>query len=353
MKLGVFLPTGTQGFIITTTPPLIEPTYELNRDATLLAEEIGLDFAMSMMKHHGFGGPSRFWDEALDSLTLMAGLAGETTRIKIVATVPILAVHPAVAARQAVTINQISGGRFILNVITGWSQTEYAQYGMWPGDSHYRDRYEYATEYVQIMREFWSTGESSFKGKYFQMHDAQCLPMPPGGDIPIVCAGRSERGLRFTAEMGDWSFLNGNFDQFAEAKERLEAATAVTGRHVKTLPLMHLVMGASDAEAEERFQSILDGADLEAIERMRRDMGANVVPGGTGGTAQAALQKDSLFVGTVPLVGSYETVANKLRDLYDQGFTDGFMFQLVDYLQDLRDIGEHVMPRLGVEPAKA
>ena len=348
MKLGVFLPTGTQGFIITTTPPLIEPTYELNRDITLLAEEIGFDFSMSMMKHHGFGGPSRFWDEALDSLTLMAGLAGETSRIKVVATVPILAVHPAVAARQAVTINQISGGRFILNVVTGWSRTEYAQYGMWPGESHYRDRYEYATEYVQIMKDFWSTGESNFKGKYFEMHDAQCLPQPAGGHIPIVCAGRSSRGLRFTAEMGDWSFINGNLDQFVDAKQRLDEAAAVTGRDVKALPLMHLVMGATDAEAEERFQHILDGADTEAIDRMRHDMGLDA-KSGTGGTAQAALQKDSLFVGTVPVVGSYETVARKLRELHAQGFSDGFMFQLVDYMQDLRDIAEHVMPRLGVE----
>lgn len=352
MKLGVFLPSATQGFIMTTTPPLIEASYALCREVTLYAEEIGFDFSMSMMKHHGFGGPSHFWDASLDSLALAAGLAGETSRIKIVGTVPILAMHPAVAARQAVTINEISGGRFILNLVTGWSKTEYAQYGMWPGDSHYRDRYDLATEYIKIMRDFWSTGKSNFEGKFFQTVNAECFPTPPGGDIPIVCAGRSEKGLKFTARSGDWSFLNGTFDQFVEAKENLVRATAETGRQVKAMPLMHLILGATDKEAQERFDAILAGADEEAIDRMRFDMSANVVPGGTGGTAQAALQKDSLFVGTEPVVGSYETVAKKLQYLHDQGFTDGFMFQLTDYMQDLRDIAEHVMPRLGIEPGQ-
>jgi pyrimidine oxygenase len=350
MKLGVFLPIGTGGFVMTTSPPNIEPSWELDRDVTLLAEEIGFDFAMSMIKLHGFGGPSRFWDEALDSLTLTAGLAAVTKRVKIVATVPILAVHPAIAARKCVTINEISGNRFMLNIVTGWNLPEYGQYGLWPGDSHYKDRYAYATEYVRVMQELWATGESNFKGKYFQMDNAQCMPIPPDRRIPLVCAGRSEQGLRFTAAMADWAFMNGDFDQFAEAKENLDAALAETGRHdVQTLPNIHLIMGATDAEAEERYQQLAEGADTEAIDRMRHQMGLNAREGGTGGTAAAAL-RNSLFVGTVALIGSYDTVAKKLQELYDQGF-DGYMFNLTDYLQDMREFAEHVMPRLGLEVA--
>lgn len=348
MQIGVFLPIATRGFIMSTTAPEIEPTWELNRDVTLLAEEVGFDFSMSMIKLHGFGGPSRFWDEGLDSLALTAGLAAATTKIKVLATVPILAVHPAVAARQALTIDQISGGRFMLNIVTGWSVYEYAQYGMWPGDSHYRDRYTYASEYAQVLRDFWSTGRSNFQGKYFQMDNAVCGPTPESKTIPIVCAGRSPQGLQFTAQYGDWSFINGNIDKMVEAKDQVLAAAAQTGRQIKTLPVLHPVLGATDAEAQERFQHIADGADTEAIERMRHQMGLNARPGGTGGTAQSALNQ-SLFVGTHPLVGSYDTVAKTLRELSDAGF-DGAMLQLVDYLQDLREFGEHVMPRLGLEP---
>ena len=344
MKLGVFLPIGQQGFVMTTTPPLIEPTWELNREITLLAEEIGFDFSMSMIKLHGFGGPSRFWDAALDSLTLMAGLAAITKRIKVVATVPMLAVHPAIAARQAVTVNDIAGGRFMLNLVTGWSRLEYEPYGLWPGDAHYADRYAFAREYVTVMQEFWATGESNFKGKYFQMEDAQCLPMPPERRIACVCAGRSEQGMTFTVELADWAFLNGDVEQLLETKEQLDEKIAASGRHVQTLPNLHLIMGATDAEAQDRYQAILDGADTEAIERMREQAGMNIAPGGTGGTAAAQL-KISAFMGVLPIVGSYETVARKLNELHEQGF-DGFMFNLSDNLRDLRDFAEHVTPRL-------
>ena len=350
MRLGVFLPTGTQGFVITTAPPLLEPSWELCREISVLAEEVGFDFSMSMIKLRGFGGPSRFWDDDLDSLTLMSGIAAATKRIKLIATVPILAVHPAIAARQAMTLNEISGGRLILNIVTGWSKSEYGQYGLWPGEDHYTDRYAYATEYVRIMQDFWSTGRSNFKGKYFEMNHAQCLPMPPSRRIPIVCAGRSEAGLRFTAQAGDWAFVNGDFDQLEEAKRNLDDAGAAAGRKLKTLPNLHPIIAATDAEAQERYQHIVDHADHEAIERMRTQMGMNVRPGGTGGTA-AAFEKVSTFAGTIPIIGSYERVADILLDLYGRGFTDGFMFQFSDYLQDVRAMADHVMPRL--QAAKA
>jgi pyrimidine oxygenase len=347
MKFGVFLPSGNGGFAISTTAPRNEPTYEFLRDLTVLAEDLDFGFAMSMIKYRGFGGPTRFWDDALDSLTLTAALAAETKTIELIGTVAMLAVHPAIAARQAMTVSDIAGGRFSLNVVTGWSSSEYEQYDMWPGDSYFRERYDYATEYVKIMQELWATGRSSFSGKYFTVKDAQCGPTPAGGRVPLVCAGRSEKGLRFTADYGDWSFVNGSPDKLVESKASLDAAAKDSGRHVKTLPTLYAIMGATDAEAQERYQHIVDGADREAIEHMQRDMGANVVSGGTGGTAASALQeKSAVFVGTTPVVGSYESLAKTLRQLADQGVNDGVMFQFADYERDMRDFAEHVMPRV-------
>jgi len=80
-----------------------------------------------MIKLHGFGGKSEFRDHNLASFTLMAGLAAVTSRIKPFATVPTLAVPPAVAARLCSTIDSISNGRFGLNVITGLQRPEYSQ----------------------------------------------------------------------------------------------------------------------------------------------------------------------------------------------------------------------------------
>ena len=72
MLLGVFIPIGNNGWLISTTSPQYKPTYDLNKTVVDKAEQFGFDFALSMIKLHGFGGPSQFWDYNLESFTLMA-----------------------------------------------------------------------------------------------------------------------------------------------------------------------------------------------------------------------------------------------------------------------------------------
>jgi len=112
MDIGVFIPIGNNGWLISTTSPQYMPTFALNREIVQKAERYGLDFALSMIKLRGFGGKSGFWDHNLESFTLMAGLAAVTTRIKLYASVAVLTIPPAIVARMASTIDSISGGRF-------------------------------------------------------------------------------------------------------------------------------------------------------------------------------------------------------------------------------------------------
>src|SRR3979490_636131 len=104
MELGVFIPIGNNGWLISTPSPQYRPSFDLNREIVEKAERFGFDFALSMIKLHGFGGPSQFWDYNLESFTLMTGLAAETSRIQLFATCAVLTMHPAIAARMAVTI---------------------------------------------------------------------------------------------------------------------------------------------------------------------------------------------------------------------------------------------------------
>ena len=176
MQLGVFIPIGNNGWLISTTSPQYMPTFDLNRAIVEKAERFNFDFALSMIKLHGFGGPSQFWDYNLESFTLMAGLAAVTTRIQLFATCAVLTMPPPITARMAVTIDSISHGRFGVNIISGWQRREYSQMGIWPGSEHYKRRYEYCAEYVTIMRELWATGHSDHKGSFFQMDDCRCQP---------------------------------------------------------------------------------------------------------------------------------------------------------------------------------
>src|SRR5215469_6365787 len=112
MDIGVFIPIGNNGWLISTTSPQYLPTFALNRAIVQKAEHYGLDFALSMIKLRGFGGKSEFWDYNLESFTLMAGLAAVTSKIKLYASVAVLTLPPPVVARMAVTIDSIAPGRF-------------------------------------------------------------------------------------------------------------------------------------------------------------------------------------------------------------------------------------------------
>ena len=187
MEIGVFIPIGNNGWLISTTSPQYTPSFDLNKEIVLRAEKYGFDFALSMIKLRGFGGPSRFWDDNLESFTLMAGLASITSRIELMATVAVLTLPPALCARMAMTIDSISHGRFGVNLVTGWQKAEYDQMGVWPGDDHYKYRYDLLTEYATVMQELWATGlppdstqfywiENPFSGLYMDVDGDSTSP---------------------------------------------------------------------------------------------------------------------------------------------------------------------------------
>ncbi len=76
MQLGVFIPIGNNGWLISTTCPQYMPSFDLNRTIVEKAERFGFDFALSMIKLHGFGGPSQFWDHNLEILHAHGGPRG-------------------------------------------------------------------------------------------------------------------------------------------------------------------------------------------------------------------------------------------------------------------------------------
>ena len=144
MKLGVFLPIGNNGWLISTTSPQYKPSFDLNRTVVQKAEAFGFDFALSMIKFHGFGGPSQFWDYNLESFTLMAGLAAVTDRIQLFATCAVLSIPPALirAWRRRRPPRRAASG-----TSSPVGEGEYEQMGSGLA-SIFRPSHEYGEEYV-------------------------------------------------------------------------------------------------------------------------------------------------------------------------------------------------------------
>jgi pyrimidine oxygenase len=147
LELGIFLPNAKGGAIMSTeAPPQYFPTWELNKNNSLIAEEAGFDFLLSMVKWRGFGGVTNHWDYSLESFSLMSAVAAVTSRIQLYASVAIPTIHPAVIAKMTSTIDDISNGRFGVNIVSGWNKFEYLQMGLWRGDEYFGYRYDYAAE---------------------------------------------------------------------------------------------------------------------------------------------------------------------------------------------------------------
>ena len=347
MDIGVFIPINNNGWIISATSPQYMPSFELNKQVVLKAEAYGLDFALSMIKLHGFGGKTEFWDHGLESFTLMAGLAAVTQRIMLYASTAVLTIPPAIVARMASTISDISGGRFGVNVVSGWHKIEYSQMGLWPGDHHFGERYDYSTEYVRVMQELWAQGHSDLKGRYFQM-DACKLSPRPVAPIKLVAAGQSDRGMEFAAQYCDFNFALGEGvnepTKAAGVPARMLAHAAKTGRDVGSYMLYMVIADETDETALAKWQLYNEGADVGALAHLLGKVAEDTAWSDT--SMAAAIQRADLPInfnmGT--LVGSYARVAAMLDEASTIPGVKGIMLTFDDFLAGMDAYGTRIQP---------
>ncbi|NQX10969.1 LLM class flavin-dependent oxidoreductase [Microbacteriaceae bacterium VKM Ac-2855] len=310
-ELGVFLPTVTRGYVPSHAAPTFEPTWPAVLDIARRCEAAGFDSALVMSKFRGPHGASDYWNDSLESFTLSGALLAATERMRVYATAGVPAFAPGIVAKMGATLAAIGPGRFGLNIVTGWNPQEYEQYGIWPGDDFFAERYAVAAEYVTILRELWQTGRSTFAGRYFSTIDAECTPAP--GRLPIVTAGTSAAGIAFAAEHADSSFgMNGPGHR-----------------------LVMVVIADTDEEAYERVARYNVATDHDAMASRHAQAARNPEAGGGTGTAtRALLNSDALPAGNA-WIGSPATIAECLRQARHDPEVTGVMLQFDDWNEGL------------------
>jgi pyrimidine oxygenase len=347
MDVGVFIPIGNNGWLMSKTSPQYKPTFELNKQIVQKAEQYDLDFALSMIKLRGFGGETEFWDYNLDSFTLMAGLAAVTSKIQLYATAATLVLPPAIMARMATTIDSISNGRFGVNLITGWQRPEYSQMGMWPGDEFFSNRYEYLEEYIKVVKELWATGKSDFKGEHFQMDDCHMMPKPEK-NIPIICAGQSTAGMEFSAKHADYNFCFGKGlntpTAFAPTAARLQEVTANAGRDVGSVVLIMVIADESDEKAMAKWQLYKDGKDQDAIDWMTNQGAVDKKSGKDTNVRDMTDPTSAVNLNMGTLVGSYASVAAMLDEIATVPGCQGVLLTFDDFIKGMDDYGTKIQP---------
>ncbi|WP_147196754.1 pyrimidine utilization protein A [Pantoea sp. CCBC3-3-1] len=347
MKIGVFIPIGNNGWLISTAAPQYKPTFELNKAIVLKAEHYHFDFALSMIKLRGFGGKTEFWDHNLESFTLMAGLAAVTSRIEIYATAAALTLPPAIVARMAATVDSISNGRFGVNLVTGWQKPEYDQMGIWPGDDYFARRYDYLTEYVSVLRDLWGTGKSDLKGEFFTMNDCRVSPQPQK-PMKVICAGQSDAGMAFSAKYADYNFCFGKGvntpTAFAPTAERMKNAADEAGRDVGSYVLFMIIADETDDAARAKWESYKEGADEDALAWLTTQSQQDKRSGSDTNVRQMADPTSAVNINMGTLVGSYANVARMLDEVATVEGTQGVLLTFDDFLEGIENFGQRIQP---------
>jgi probable F420-dependent oxidoreductase len=197
------------------------------------AEEVGFD-SFWLPDHLLFHFPNVHRQGAWDAWSLLAALAATTRRMEIA---PLVACssfrNPALIAKMADTIDEISGGRFILGLGAGWHKPEYDAFGF-PHD-HRVSRFE---EALQIIVPLLRQGHVDFEGQYYTARDCELRPRGPRPEgPPLLIGGSGPRIMRLSATYAEaWNADRQNdLAQVHALNARLDAACAEVGRDPATL----------------------------------------------------------------------------------------------------------------------
>jgi alkanesulfonate monooxygenase SsuD/methylene tetrahydromethanopterin reductase-like flavin-dependent oxidoreductase (luciferase family) len=199
-------------------------------DMTRAIEDLGYD-SVWVGEHLLYRWPDRAARGPWEAWTLMGAIAAVTSRIRFGPLVACTNFHnPALLAKQAATIDEIGGGRFILGLGAGWNETEFRAFGF-PFD-HRIDRFE---EAFTIIRTLLAEGAIDFDGRYYQARDCELLPRPRPGGPPLMIGSRGPRMLRMTLPHVDawnvWFSDTGNSpDGVPPLRAEVDAACRDVGR---------------------------------------------------------------------------------------------------------------------------
>jgi FMNH2-dependent dimethyl sulfone monooxygenase len=189
------------------------------------AEEIGYDLTLvAELNLNDIKGTDQ---PALDAWSTAAALAAVTSRLELMVAVRPNFHHPALFAKQAANIDNISGGRLALNVVSSWWAEEAKSYGL-QFDQH-DDRYARTTEWLQVVDGLWSRTPFAHHGERYQLENAICEPKPVSRPRPTIYAGgESEAAKTLIARHCDAYVMHGDAPadiaaKIADMKARREA----------------------------------------------------------------------------------------------------------------------------------
>ncbi len=341
MRYGYWLPV-FGGWLRNVPDEGMEPTWEYVSRLARRSEEIGFDLTLIaelfLNDIKGIEAPS------LDAWSTAAALAAVTQRLELLVAVRPTFHPPAILAKQAAAVDQISGGRVALNVVSSWWSDEARRYGV-QFDRH-DDRYARTAEWLTVVDGVWREPSFSFAGSYYQVSETVLEPKPVRRPRPpIYAGGESEAAKSLIARTCDAYVMHGDPPAVVGSK----VADMAARRVLLGLPPLafgvaaYVIVRSTEAEARRELERITNVAPGSAGYGNYRDWIANTQLESQVSLEDYSVSNRGLRAG---LVGTPEQVAEQVGAFAAAG-VDLLLLQSSPQFEEMERFAEEVMPLVG------
>ena len=297
----------------------------------------------------------------VDAMITAASVAPFTERLKfLVAARPGL-IAPAESVRQTAALDRLSGGRALLNIVTGGSPQALAGDGLF---LNHTERYEQTEEFMSIWRRLAVGGQVTHRGKHLSIENGRLLyPFVRKPHPPIYFGGSSEIARDIAAEHVDVYLAWGEpAAQLKEVFDDVRARAAKRGRKIRFGVRLHIVVRETEAQARDAANEIIKYVSDEAIAEFQASLAKNSDSVGQArmialhGGSRANLEiSPNLWAGIglvrtgagTALVGDPETIAERLQEYADIG-VDTIVASGYPHLEEAYRVAELLFPKLNL-----
>ncbi|MGO6697413.1 FMNH2-dependent alkanesulfonate monooxygenase [Rhizobium johnstonii] len=296
-----------------------------------------------------------------ESFVTAAALAAKTEKLQFLVAIRPGTASPAYYARLATTLDRISNGRLLLNIVVGGSPAELAGDGI---HLEHDERYAHAEEFFTVFEELLEKGTASFDGKYIKATNARLgFPSVQNPRPPLYFGGSSDAGIDFSVGRVDKYLTWGEPPaQVAEKITKVRKAAGERSREVSFGIRLHFIVRETDEEAWEAAERLIrhldDDTIREAQERFVHEsdsVGQKRMAALHGGRRDKLEVSPNLWAGVglvragagTALVGSPKTVAARLREYQEIGI-DTVIGSGYPHLEEAYRVAELLFPELGI-----
>jgi len=359
LKLGLFGANCSSGRAVTRVPERWSGSWPDCVRLAQMADRAGIEFMLPIGRWKGYGGDTDYQGATWETVAWACGLLAKTERLAVFGTVHAPLISPLIAAKEFVTADHIGEGRFGLNLVCGWNEGEFEMFGATLRD--HEARYEYAQEWLDIVKLAWSPRENfDFDGHFFKLQGVRAKPKPYGGTRPLIMnAGASPTGQAFAIRNCDALFSTISrgisFEETARHVSSVQALAQQSGRDIDVYTVGVVTCRPTAREAQDYYRhAVVDNADWAAVDNILAMK--NITPQ-THSPEEFQLIRNHQAngMGGLPLVGDPDVVARDMAQLAALGLK-GIAVSFVNYLDELPFFCAEVLPRLarsGVRDGRA